>query len=87
MIGMEETKMLHSIQFWFYQRRLRKNRQKVLNAVKKYPNGTNLQSIAVECGFEIRKTQAILTLLKKNGLVESFYENNSKIWRIVNGTI
>lgn len=79
--------MLHSIKFWFYHRRLRKDRQKVLNAVKKYPNGINLQPIAVECGFDIRKTQAILTVLKKNGLVETLYENNGKIWKIIGGEI
>ena len=79
--------MLHSIQFWFYERKLRKLRRQVIDAMAKHPEGATLQTIAVEAGLDIRTTQAIVTVLMKQGLILTSYQNNSKIWRIVNGII
>ncbi len=79
--------MLHSIQFWFYERKLRKRRRQVIDAMAKHPEGATLQTIAVEAGLDIRTTQAIVTVLMKQGLILTSYQNNGKIWRIVNGII
>jgi Fe2+ or Zn2+ uptake regulation protein len=46
-------------------------------------NNLTLQDIAVKTNQDIRTTQAILTVLKKYGKIESLYVEQSKLWRIV----
>lgn len=46
-------------------------------------NGLSLQDIATKTNQDARATQAILTVLKKYGKIESTYTNQGKIWRIV----
>lgn len=42
-----------------------------------------LQDIAVKTNQDIRTTQAILTVLKKYGKIESIYIEQGKLWRVV----
>lgn len=46
-------------------------------------NNLTLQEIAVKTNQDIRTTQAILTVLKKYGNIESIYTEQGKLWRIV----
>ena len=79
--------MIYTIKQWLHQRKLKKRRKQVIDAMAKHPEGATLQTIAVEAGLDIRTTQAIVTVLMKQGLILTSYQNNSKIWRIVNGII
>lgn len=46
-------------------------------------NNLTLQDIAAKTNQDIRTTQAILTVLKKYGKIESIYAEQGKLWRIV----
>lgn len=46
-------------------------------------NNLTLQDIAVKTNQDIRTTQAILTVLKKYGKIESIYTKQGKLWRVV----
>lgn len=46
-------------------------------------NGLTLQEIAVKTNQNIRTTEAVLTVLKKYGKIESLYTEQGKLWRIV----
>jgi Fe2+ or Zn2+ uptake regulation protein len=72
----------------FYIRSLEENmkvaarREAVLQVLGENDNLT-LQDIAVKTNQDIRATQAILTVLKKYGKIESIYTEQGKIWRVV----
>ena len=57
-------------------------REAVLQVLGENDNLT-LQDIAVKTIQDIRTTQAILTVLKKYGKIESIYTEQGKLWRIV----
>lgn len=57
-------------------------RETVLQVLSKNDNLT-LQDIAVKTNQDKRTTQAILTVLKKYGKIESIYTEQGKLWRIV----
>ena len=57
-------------------------REAVLQVVKENDNLT-LQDIAVKTKQDIRTTQAIFTVLKKDGKIESIYTEQGKLWRAV----
>lgn len=46
-------------------------------------NNLTLQDIAVKTNQDIRTTQAIVTVLKKYGKIESIYTEQGKLWRVV----
>lgn len=56
-------------------------RREAILMVLSQNNNLTLQEIAVKTNQDIRTTQAILTVLKKNGKVESIYTKNGKLWR------
>ena len=55
-------------------------REAVLLVVTQH-NGLTLQEIASKTNQDIRTTQAILTVLKKYGKIESEYTQQGKLWR------
>lgn len=57
-------------------------REAVLLVVAQH-NGLTLQEIAIKTNQDIRTTQAILTVLKKYGKIESEYTQQGKLWRAV----
>ena len=57
-------------------------REAVLQVLSTNDNLT-LQDIAVKTNQDIRTTQAILTVLKKYGKIESIYTKQGKLWRAV----
>ena len=76
--------MIYIIKQWLHQRKLKKRRKQVIDAMAKHPEGATLQTIAIEAGLNIRTTQAIVTVLMKKGLVLTSYQNNGKLWRVTN---
>ena len=72
----------------FYIRSLEENmkvtarREVVLQVLSENDNLT-LQDIVIKTNQDIRTTQAILTVLKKCGKVESLYTEQGKLWRII----
>lgn len=72
----------------FYIRSLEENmkvtarREAVLQVLSENDNLT-LQDIVIKTNQDIRTTQAILTVLKKCGKVESLYTEQGKLWRII----
>ena len=61
--------------------RIQANRKDILNVLTVNPQGLTLQEIAVKTNKEVCKVSSILTVLKRNGQVESEFTNNGKIWR------
>jgi predicted transcriptional regulator len=57
-------------------------REAVLSVVSQN-NGLTLQEIAIKTNQDIRTTQAILTVLKRYGKIESEYTQQGKLWRVV----
>jgi Fe2+ or Zn2+ uptake regulation protein len=57
-------------------------REAVLQALSEN-NSLTLQEIAVKTNQNIRTTEAILTVLKRYGKIESIYTGQGKLWRIV----
>lgn len=57
-------------------------REAVLLVVNQH-NGLTLQEIALKANQDIRTTQAILTVLKRYGKIESEYTQQGKLWRAV----
>jgi len=57
-------------------------REAVLLVVAQH-NGLTLQEIALKANQDIRTTQAILTVLKRYGKIESEYTQQGKLWRAV----
>lgn len=44
-------------------------------------NNLTMQEIAKKTNQDIKSTEAILTVLKKHGKIESIYINHKKLWR------
>ena len=57
-------------------------REAVLQILRENSDLT-LQDIAIKTNQDVKTTQAILTVLKRYGKVESFYTEKGKLWRIV----
>jgi Fe2+ or Zn2+ uptake regulation protein len=57
-------------------------REAVLQVLSENENLT-LQDVAVKTNQDVRTIQAILTVLKKYGKVESVYTEKGMLWRIV----
>lgn len=57
-------------------------REAVLQVLNKSDNLT-LQDIAVKTKQDIKTTEAILTVLKRHGKIESIYTEQGKLWRII----
>lgn len=70
----------------FYTKSLEENaiitaqREAVLSVINQ-SNGLTLQEIAIKTNQDIRITEAILTVLKRYGMIESVYTKQGKIWR------
>ena len=56
-------------------------REAVLQVLSRNDNLT-LQDIAIKTNQSVRTTQAILTVLQKNGKIESVYTEQGKLWRV-----
>ena len=66
-----------------HQQEIEDKRNKILNIVKSYKNGLTMKEIAKKANYDIPKTEAILTVLKKQGKVESMYNiEKEKIWKV-----
>ena len=57
-------------------------RETVLSTLKDGSELT-LQEVAIKANQDIRTTEAILTVLKRYGKVESVYTERGKLWRAV----
>lgn len=73
----------------FYIRSLEENQQiaarrEAVLYVLKQNSELTLQEIAIKTNQDIKTTQAILTVLKKNGMVESEFAPKGKLWRLIN---
>lgn len=64
------------------QEKIAAKREVILSTLDKN-NGLTLQEIAVKTKQDIRTTEAILTVLKRYGKIESVYTEQGKLWRIV----
>ena len=63
------------------QERIQTNREDVLNILMANPQGLTVQEVAVKTNKEVRKVSAILSVLKRNGQVESELTDDGKFWR------
>ena len=63
------------------QERIQANREDVLNVLMVNPQGLTIQEIAVKTNKEVRRVSAILTVLTRNGQVESEFTDSGKLWR------
>lgn len=63
------------------QERVQANREDILNILIVNPQGLTTQEIAVRANKEVRRVSAILTVLKRNGQVESEFIDDRKVWR------
>ena len=64
------------------KREIEAQREVVLRVLEENNNLT-LQDIAVKTNQDIRTTQAILTVLKRYGKIESVYTEQGKLWRVI----
>lgn len=64
------------------QEKIVARREAVLLVVSQH-DGLTLQDIAIKTNQDIRTIQAILTVLKKYGKIESIYTEQGKLWRAV----
>ena len=66
-----------------HQQKIENKRNKILNIVKSYKNGLTMKDIAKKANYDIPKTEAILTVLKRQEKIESMYNiEKEKIWKI-----
>lgn len=56
-------------------------RNKVINIIKSHKDGLTMREIATQASYDIRSTQAILTVLAKQGKIESIQDRQRKIWK------
>lgn len=59
-------------------------RREAVLYVLKHNSELTLQEVSIKANQDIRTTQAILTALKKNGMVESEFTPTGKLWRLTN---
>lgn len=64
------------------KRKIEARRKAVLQALSKNDNLT-VKDIAIKTKQDIQTTQAILTVLKKYGKIESICTEQGKLWRLV----
>ena len=62
-------------------------RNAVLTVLKSNNLGLSMREIANKVGYDIRTTQAILTVLAKNGKIITFFTKNGRLWRIYDETV
>lgn len=62
-------------------------RNAVLTVLKSNIFGLTTQEIANKVGYDIRSTQAILTVLAKNGEIITFFTENGRMWRVCDKTL
>lgn len=66
-----------------HQQEIENKRNKILNIVKSYKNGLTMKEIAKKANYDMPKTEAILTVLKRQEKIESMYNiEKEKIWKI-----
>lgn len=53
----------------------------ILNIVKSCENGQTIREIADKANYDICKISAILTLLVRQGKIESVVQGTRKLWR------
>lgn len=62
-------------------------RNTVLTVLKSNNLGLSMREIANKVGYDIRTTQAILTVLAKNNEIITFSTENGRLWRIYDKTL
>lgn len=62
-------------------------RNAVLAILKNSNSALTVREIANKVGYDIRSTQAILTVLAKNGEIITFSTENGRLWRIYDKTL
>lgn len=62
-------------------------RNAVLTVLKNNNLGLSVREIANKVGYDIRTTQAILTVLAKNNEIITFSTENGRLWRIYDETL
>ena len=61
--------------------KIKRRRKKVFNVVKRYPEGATIFNVVNETGYDIRRANALLTVLIKQGLIFPVYIDEEKRWR------
>lgn len=69
------------IKQWLYNWKIQRQRKKVFNVVKRYPEGATVFGIVNETGYDTYRVNALLTVLTKKGLIFPIYTDESKQWR------
>lgn len=62
-------------------------RNAVLTILKSNNLGLTMREISNKVGYDIRTTQAILTVLAKNNEIITFFTENGRVWRICDETV
>lgn len=62
-------------------------RNAVLTVLKSNNLGLSMREIANKVGYDMRSTEAILTVLAKNGEIISFFTETGRLWRIYDKTL
>lgn len=62
-------------------------RNAVLTVLKSNNLGLSMREIANKVGYDMRSTEAILTVLAKNGEIISFFTETGRLWRIYDETL
>jgi hypothetical protein len=68
------------IRQWLHNWKIQRRRKKVFNAVKRHPEGAAMFDIVNETGYNIRRVNALLVVLIKNGLIFPIYTDEGKLW-------
>ena len=71
------------IRQWLHNWKIQRHRRKVFNAVKEHPEGVAALDIVKETGYDIRRVNAILIVLTKNGLISTIYTDKGRRWRAI----
>ena len=71
------------IKWLFHEWQIKRRRKKVLNAVKRHPEGATIFDIVNETGYDTRRVNALLTVLIKNGLISPIYTDEGKRWKVI----
>ena len=71
------------IRQWLHHWQIKRRRKKVFNAVKRYPEGAAIFDIGNETGYNVRRINAILTVLIRDGLIYPILTDDGKLWRAI----
>lgn len=71
------------IKRWIQKWRIKRRRKAVFNAVKRHPKGAAIFDIVNETGYNVRRINAILTVLIKDGLIYPILTDEGKKWRVL----